>query len=199
MSFSFQAPRFENSVRLPVFVIVDPCRDFLGPANIRMHRAAGVLARCREALAHARRTGMPVAFMHSPLRRAGDRSTRSKWITGFEPDRPETILERNGPSCYSGPFFEEIAQQGGGELVVAGLLGCGGCLATAADALYAGHSVTFLRDAILDETSERAFSEDSIQLLSAFTKFDVRSITTRNWIETSVARLNGLSELRRAT
>jgi nicotinamidase-related amidase len=200
MTFSFRKSRIQNAERLPVFVIVDPCRDILGPANIGMHREAGVLVHCRTALAHARRTGMSIAFIRSALRQTGAPSIRSVWIKGFEPNRNEAILERNGLSCYSGPFLEAIAEEGGGDLVVAGLLGCWGCLATASDALAAGHTVTFLQDAILDEASEFVFPEDSLQLLKAFTTFNIEASTTRSWIEASLARLNGgLGERRRAT
>lgn len=111
---------------------------------------------------------------------AADQS--NEWIKGFEPQQLDPLFDRRRASCYSSPYFEEGMRESGGAVVLAGFLGRGGCLSTGVDALLAGHRVTFLSDATLDDVSDRAFDETTIRLLRAFTTFDVAMLTTGRWI-----------------
>jgi nicotinamidase-related amidase len=73
-------------------------------------------------------------------------------------------------------------QAQGGDIVLAGFVGRGGSLATVSDALLAGHRVTLLMDATHDAECKRAFEPSLLALLAAYTKFDLRAMTTGSWI-----------------
>lgn len=176
--------RFHNSFPLATLVLVDMRKANLSSTQSFSHaKIAGILTNCRVALAYARKMGFPVAFVRGASdTRSADQS--KEWIKGFEPQRLDALFDRRGASCYSSPYFEEGMREGGGAVVLAGFLGHGGCLSTGADALLAGHSVTFLSDATLDDVSDRAFDETAIRLLRAFTTFDIAMLTTSAWIKT---------------
>ena len=180
MSFQFDKRSFANARALPVIVLVDPCHHRLKYRRGLKHGdIAGVLAHCRAALVHARAMGMAVAFIRDGANpRTG---LNSDWIKGFEPERSDMIFERRAPSCYSNPYFEEIARASG-ELVVAGFPGPGGCLSTAADAVRAGTRITFLEDATLDRESADALGAFRLPRLSALMGFEIYSTGTREWI-----------------
>jgi isochorismate hydrolase len=113
---------------------------------------------------------------------AGPEVCTSAWIKGLEPVRSDILLERRGLSCYSCAFFDEVAQAGGGDIALAGFLGDGGCLATAADALSAGHRVTILQDAVFDGASQ-LFTEAHLRALRTFTMLDVRLAAVGAWVQ----------------
>jgi hypothetical protein len=103
------------------------------------------------------------------------------WIKGFEPKRHDSMFDRAGPSCYGSVYFDEVVEDAGRHIVVAGFLGRGGCLATAADAVSMGHGITFLSNAIYDSLSERLFDLSMAGSLTAFTRFDIRIMQTGAW------------------
>jgi nicotinamidase-related amidase len=177
-----RSDRFSTPFPLATLVLVDMRRENLSSTHgFRRSVAAGVLSNCRAALAFARRMEWPVAFV-SGSGDAADPCQSSALIKGFEPQRLDALFDRRSVSCYSGPYFEEGIQQSGGAAVLAGFLGRGGCLSTGADALLAGHRVTFLSDATMDDLSDRAFNASVVHLLRAFTNFDVRVLSTSAWI-----------------
>jgi nicotinamidase-related amidase len=180
LSFQFDKRSFANARALPVIVLVDPCHHRLkGRRGLSHGDIAGVLARCRAALVHARSTGMAVAFVRDNANpRIG---SQSDWIKGFEPERSDMVFERRASSCYANPYFEEVAKAFG-ELVFAGFPGQGGCLSTAADAVRAGTRITFLEDATVDGESAEALGAFSLARISALTKFEVYATGTREWI-----------------
>jgi nicotinamidase-related amidase len=181
MTMEFQRDQFDNAAALPMLVIVDPCkRHLLAGSGICRAASAGIIARCRAALSVARARGLAVAFIRGDAAaQTGDR-TAGGWLKGFEPARSDVLLDRRGPSCYTSEYFDDVAQAAGGEIVLAGFAGQGGCLATVADAIYAGHRITVLRDATYDKVSEQ-FADIQLRQLAAFTKFDVRSTTVSGW------------------
>lgn len=175
--------RFSNVFPLATLVLVDMRKANLSSAQGLQHSAAaGILHNCRASLAFARKIGWPVAFVAGSGVVAD--ASSNEWIKGFEPQRMDALFERRSMSCYSSPYFAEGVWGNGGAVVFAGFLGRGGCLSTAADALFAGHGVTFLSDATMDGVSDRAFDESAIRLLRAFTKFDIRVLPTSAWMKT---------------
>jgi nicotinamidase-related amidase len=180
VSFQFNKRHFAGARRLPVLVLVDLCRHRLANRRGLGHGdTAGILAHCRIALVHARAAGMAVAFMRDAGRVKNEPGT--DWIKGFEPLRDDMVFERRSASCYANPYFEESAREAGG-LVVAGFLGDGGCLSTAADAIRASNGITFLEDATIDPASARTLGEMSLAQLNAFTNFEIYATGTRQWI-----------------
>lgn len=176
--------RFSNVFPLATLVLADMRKANLSSAHgLQRSAAAGILYNCRAALAFARKIGWPVAFV-SGSGEAAKTPSSNEWIKGFEPQRMDALFERRSMSCYSSPYFAEGVWGNGGAAVLAGFLGRGGCLSTAADALFAGHGVTFLSDATMDGVSDRAFDESAIRLLRAFTKFDIRVLPTSAWMRT---------------
>jgi nicotinamidase-related amidase len=105
------------------------------------------LENCMSAIRHARNLGLPIAFT-----RQGDgpglieRSAQSAWISGFEPKRSDMVFERQQPSCYANPLFDDVVSRIG-SFAIAGLVADETCLATAIDASHRGHRITFLSDA----------------------------------------------------
>lgn len=191
MTYTFAQKQFKSALQSPTLVLVDLCRrNLTRPTETSRATAAGILVRCRAALAHARRTGIPVTFVRD---RTGGRNDFGKaeahvWIHGFEPKRHESVFERIGPSCYDSPYFEEIMNGAGRHIVIAGFVGRGGCLATAADAVRAGHAITFLKDGICDDLSGRTVDYSLVSSLAALMKFDIRTVKGSHWIASSDAR-----------
>jgi nicotinamidase-related amidase len=180
LSFQFDKRHFANARPLPTFVLVDLCRHRLANRRGLGHGdVAGVLARCRIALVHAREVGLAVAFVRDARRVKNEPGM--DWIKGFEPRRDDMVFERRSPSCYANPYFGESASAAG-TLVVAGFLGDGGCLSTAADAIRARNGITFLEDATIDAASARTLGEMSLAQLNAFTNFEIYATGTRQWI-----------------
>ena len=182
MTMQFERDHFDNAATLPMLVIVDPRSKHIGAqSGISRAARAGIVAGCLAALSLARLRGLAVAILRGEGTGGASDGGAGGWIKGFEPMRSDILLERRGKSCYSSEYFDEIAQAAGGDIVLAGFAGEGGCLATAADAISAGHRVTFLRDATYDRTSE-SFSESQLRLLGSFTKFDIRAATVSSWV-----------------
>jgi nicotinamidase-related amidase len=179
MAIEFQRDHFDNAATLPMLVIVDPRARHIAPqSGISRAMGSGLVSRCRAALAFARSAGLTVSI----VRGGPDADTGpGGWIKGLEPLRPDVVLERRARSLYSCEFFDEVAQAAGGDIALAGFLGDGGCLATAADALCAGHRVTILQDAVLDNSSQ-LFSEAHLRALRTFTMLDVRAAAVGAWI-----------------
>ncbi|HWA91419.1 MAG TPA: isochorismatase family protein [Rhizomicrobium sp.] len=183
MAIEFQRDHFENSATLPLLVIVDPRASHLASGSgLDRATGAGIVSRCRAALGFARSFGLAVSIV---------RGETGPWIKGLEPLRHDILIERRGRSCYANEFFDEVAQAAGGEIALAGFVGDGGCLATVADALCAGHRVTILQDATCDGVSS-LFSEAHLAALRRFTRLDVRTATAGAWIaSTSGALIRG--------
>jgi nicotinamidase-related amidase len=126
-----------------LFVLVHPSSHAKRP-SLADGDAAGTLAHCRAALAHARGINMAVAFMAAWPKKF---RIEMGWINGLEPGGRDMVFRRTDPSCYASRYFAEAADSYR-TLVIAGFLNASGCVATVIDALRAGHNAIFLRDAI---------------------------------------------------
>jgi len=106
-----------------------------------------LLEGCKSAIRHARDSRIPIAFTRRAAGlRSAESSVPSAWISGFEPKRSDMVFERQYPSCYGNPLFEDIVSDAG-SFAIGGFAAEEICLATAIDASHRGHQVTFLSDA----------------------------------------------------
>ena len=190
--------RSYSSVSLiPTLVLLDMQQEYIAsPRLFSLPEAAAALENCRLALTHARRVGLPVAFLRmidqSPF--FNPALSYSRWIPGFEPLTSEMVFERSKPSCYANREFAHAMSEGGGHFVLTGFAGEAGCLATAIEAFHRGHRVTYLADASashnLDRIAAPTVHETVTQLIGLYG--DVT--TTRSWIleqPASVSMLGG--------
>lgn len=134
----------------PMLVLIDMQREHMANSRgLPLRDAARALDNCRRALAHARRTRIPVAFVRWRERSSFlDAATRfAGWIDGFVPTRDDAVFDRIHPSCYASAPFADMMTHAGNHVVLAGFAGEAACLATAIDAFHRGQRVTFLEDA----------------------------------------------------
>lgn len=186
---------YSNVSLIPTLVLLDLQQEYIAaPRLFSLPEAEAALENCRLALTHARRVGLPVAFL-----RMIDQSpffnpvlSYSNWISGFEPLTSEMVFERSKPSCYANREFAHAMSEGGGHFVLAGFSGEAGCLATAVDAFHRGHRVTYLADASashdLDRIAAPAVHETVTQLIGLYG--DVT--TTRSWLSGQAATVSML-------
>jgi nicotinamidase-related amidase len=187
---------YSNVSLIPTLVLLDLQQEYIAaPRLFSLPETEAALGNCGAALNHARRIGLPVAF----LRMIGQSPffnpvlSYSNWISGFEPLTSEMVFERSKPSCYANREFAHAMSEGGGHFVLAGFAGEAGCLATAVDAFHRGHRVTYLADASashdLDRTAAPTVHDIVTQLIGLYG--DVT--TTRNWIsgQTATASMLG--------
>jgi nicotinamidase-related amidase len=186
---------YSNVSLIPTLVLLDLQQEYIAsPRLFSLREAETALENCRHALTHARRVGLPVAF----LRMIGQSPffnpvlSYSNWISGFEPLTSEMVFERSKPSCYANREFAHAMSEGGGHFVLAGFSGEAGCLATVVDAFHRGHRVTYLADASashdLDRIAAPTVHETVTQLIGLYG--DVT--TTRSWIAGQAANVSML-------
>lgn len=140
-----------------------------------------MLDNCRAAIGHAREIGLPIAFTRrSDGAVPGSRAQPSPWIAGLEPKRADMVFEREQPSCYGNPLFEDVVSRING-FAIAGFCAEDSCLATVIDAFHRGKQVTFLDDASIsrprygvDAAAVHAVAARAIELFADGT-------ATRQW------------------
>jgi nicotinamidase-related amidase len=133
-----------------LLVVVDAQRDYLDRSGLLS--APGTqngIAKCRQAIAHARHMGIDVAFARwrGNSRFFDTLRSRPNWMGEFIPRASDMIFERDRPSCYASPHFAEAIARGGGQFALAGFGSEIGCLATAIEAHNRGHNFVYLADA----------------------------------------------------
>lgn len=140
---------YADSSAIPTLVLVDLQQEYVSPPRgLAMPQAAHALEKCREALAHARAMGFPVAFVRwmsrAPFFNAA--APFSRWIEGFEPTGGDMVFERDRPSCFASNQFAEV-MRASGVIVLAGFAGETACLSTMVDGFHRGKQITYLADA----------------------------------------------------
>ena len=186
---------YTNVPLIPTLVLLDLQQEYV--ASPRLYSIPGAeraLENCRQALAHSRRMGFPVAFLRmigrSPF--FNPVLSYSNWIPGFEPLTSEMVFERSKPSCYANREFAHAMTEGGGHFVLAGFSGEAGCLATAVEAFHRGHRVTYLADASaslgLNQISAPTVHETVAQLIGLYGEVT----TTQSWISEQTASVSCL-------
>lgn len=171
---------FHDTRPTSTLVLIDMCRPNL-PQGLKRAPGGTVLQNCRRALSFARQRGWRVAHVRSEeaLLPGSEQS-----IAGFEPERTDPKFKRKALSCYSSPYFQSVMRETGGSYALAGFLGDGGGLATIADSLLFGDSITLLSDASIDDASRRVFSEPVLSLLAAHTSLRFNVVSTSRWLQT---------------
>jgi nicotinamidase-related amidase len=154
------------------------------------------LHNCRKLLDHARRTGLPVAFVRMIAETAFfNRATPFvRWIEGFEPHRNEMIFERASPSCYACEPFSALVSQSRGGIVLAGFAGESSCLSTLIDAFHRNHKVTFLCDASASHALEDASAEEIHRAVSKISGLYADVYGTDDWIASTLPRKLGIGK-----
>src|SRR5258706_82404 len=143
-----------------------------------------MIANCRTALRHARSSGIPVAFTRQGAPSASMLASPiyPRWIEGFEPQRRDMVFDRQRPSCYASAPFRDMADDIGGNYVVAGQFGELSCLLTAIDALHRDHRPTFLTDALVSRCPDDLSAGAMLRALSRILSFYVEVARTQPWI-----------------
>jgi hypothetical protein len=103
---------FANASNVPIMVFLDMQQEYVAaPRLLAISGIERALRNCRKLLDHARRTGLPVAFVRMLAESAFfNRATPfGRWIEGFEPHCNEMIFERS--SCYACEPFSALVHR----------------------------------------------------------------------------------------
>jgi nicotinamidase-related amidase len=154
------------------------------------------LDNCRKVLEHARRIGLPVAFVRMLSESAFfNRATPFvRWIEGFEPHRNEMIFERSSPSCYACEPFSALMNQSRGGIVLAGFAGESSCLSTLIDAFHRNHKVTYLCDASASHALEEVPADEIHRTVSKISGLYGDVYETDDWIASTLPRMLGIGK-----
>ncbi len=191
MTIAFYEKRARQPLSAATLVLVDVCQ---GRQMEQDAVAAGaihaILERCLTALETARRHGVPVVFVHDQRSdEAGLPIGESRWFSGFEPRRYESVVASKGPSCYASPYFSEILEGAGRSMLLAGLLGLEAAAATARDACRHGHRLTVLGDAVgfdstalVRESLAPESKDPDLARGGGQDRLAVQAVTTLDWL-----------------
>jgi nicotinamidase-related amidase len=175
----------ERGRNVPTLVLVDLHHELLSSAETLGNTVpAEVIANCRTALRHARACGIPVAFTRQVAPSASMLASPiyPRWIEGFEPKRRDMVFDRQHPSCYASAEFRDMADDIGGNYVVAGQFGELSCLSTAIDAFHRDHRPTFLTDALVSCSHEDLSAGAMLRALARILSLYAEVARTQPWI-----------------
>jgi isochorismate hydrolase len=185
----------ERGRPLPTLLLIDLHHDASGAAEPEAPAfLPEALANCRAALRHARACGIPVAFTRQVAAAQTKLTSPAypRWIEGIEPNRWDMVFDRQRPSCYASPEFREVAEEIGGNYVIAGRFGEISCLSTAVDAFHRDHHPTVLADALTcrthDDVSAPAMLEAVTHILSHYAAI----VRTQPWIRATSRRVGAI-------
>lgn len=181
-----------DSRGIPTFVLVDVQQEYTAaPRCLALPNAAAALDRCKVAVAHARKLGLPIAYVkwvgRSPY--FNPASSFGDWIEGFEPNSSDMIFERSKPSCYASTQFAKIIDQSGGHFVLAGFAGEAACLSTAVDAFHRGHQMTFLVDASTSHPLHDTTHQETHRVVSQVISLYANVVDTDSWTSSPIRRV----------
>ena len=182
----------ERGRNVPTLVLVDLHHKLLRDAEtLASTIPSGVIANCRAALRHARACGIPVAFTRqvAPSASMLVSPVYPRWIEGFEPKRNDMVFDRQRPSCYASAEFRDMADDIGGNYVVAGQFGELSCLSTAIDALHRDHRPTFLTDALVSLSHEDFSTGAMLRALTNILSLYAEVTRTEPWITATAQRI----------
>jgi nicotinamidase-related amidase len=182
---------FTDPTQIPTLVLVDMQKDYA--TRSRATSLAGAdqaIENCRRALSHARRRGIPVAFVRwrgaSPF--LNPATPFSGWIDGFVPTRDDAVFDRSQPSCYASAPFADMMAYAGSHIVLAGFAGEAACLATAIDAFHRGQRVTFLEDASASHGLGEFDASEVHGVISRIVELYGDVCSTHTWIASTATR-----------
>jgi nicotinamidase-related amidase len=186
---------FANSSSVPTVVFVDLQQEYVAaPRLLAIPGIERALDNCRKVLEHARRIGLPIAFVRMLGESAFfNRATPFvRWIEGFEPHRNEMIFERGSPSCYACEPFSALMNQSRGGIVLAGFAGESSCLSTLIDAFHRNHKVTYLCDASASHALEEMPAHEIHRAVSKISGLYGDVYETDDWIASTLPRKLGI-------
>jgi nicotinamidase-related amidase len=186
---------FANSSAVPILVLVDMQQEYL--AEPRLLAISGIdraLDNCRRVLDHARRVGLPVAFVRMVSESAFFNAATPfvRWIEGFEPCRSEMVFERSSPSCYSSEPFAAMVSRSRGGIALAGFAGESACLSTLIDAFHRDHKVTYLCDASASHALDDMPARETHRAVSKISGIYGEVHETNDWIAATLPRKLGI-------
>ena len=185
----------ERGRALPTLVLIDLHHDASGDAE---PEAAALLseglANCRAALRHARACGIPVAFTRqvAPLASMLASPAYPRWIEGIEPNRWDMVFDRQRPSCYASAEFREVADEIGGNYVIAGRFGELSCLSTAIDAFHRDHRPTVLSDALMCRAHDDVPAGAMLRAVTCILTHYADTAGTQHWIRATSRRVGAI-------
>ena len=188
---------FANSSNVPIVVFVDMEQEYVAaPRLLAISGIDRALDNCRKVLDHARRIGLPVAFVRMLSESAFfNRATPfARWIEGFEPYRNEMIFERDSPSCYSCEPFTALMNQSRGGMVLVGFAGESSCLSTLIDAFHRNHKVTYLCDASASYALDDVSADEIHRAVSKISGLYGDVHETDDWITSTLPRKLGIGK-----
>jgi nicotinamidase-related amidase len=182
---------FTDPTQVPTLVLVDMQKEYATRSRaLSLSGADQAIENCRRALNHARRAGIPVAFVRwrgtSPFFNPATRF--SGWIDGFVPTRDDAVFERGRPSCYASAPFADMMAHAGSHIVLAGFAGEAACLATAIDAFHRGQRVTFLEDASASHGLGEFDASEVHGVISRIVELYGDVCSTHTWIASTARR-----------
>jgi nicotinamidase-related amidase len=182
---------FTDPTQIPTLVLVDMQKEYATRARATLLTGTGqAIENCRRALSHARRTGIPVAFVRrrssSPF--FNPATPFSGWIDGFVPTRDDAVFDRSQPSCYASAPFADMMAHAGSHIVLAGFAGEAACLATAIDAFHRGQRVTFLEDASASHGLGEFDASEVHGVISRIVELYGDVCSTHTWIASTATR-----------
>jgi len=175
----------ERGHDLPTLVLVDMHHEISGSKE---PGSAAILTEpignCRAALRHARACGIPVAFTRqvAPPSNMLASPVYPRWIEGFEPNRWDMVFDRQHPSCYASAEFRKVADDIGGNYVVAGQFGELSCLSTAIDAFHRGHRPAFLADGLVSRAHGDVPAGAMLNAVTCVLSLYAETVRTQPWI-----------------
>jgi len=179
---------------LPTLVLVDMHHD---ASREEMHTAplfSEALANCRAALRHARACGIPVAFTRQaapPVNMLAS-AAYPRWIEGFEPNRWDMVFDRQRPSCYASAEFADVADELGGNYVMAGRFGELSCLSTAVEAFHRDHRPIVLSDALMCLAADELPAPVMQQAVTSILSHYAETAATQLWIRTTSRKVGAI-------
>jgi nicotinamidase-related amidase len=187
---------FANSSSVPIVVFVDLQQEYVAAPRLLAIPGIERALDCRKVLEHARRIGLPVAFVRMLSESAFfNRATPFvRWIEGFEPHRNEMIFERSSPSCYACEPFSALMNQSRGGIVLAGFAGESSCLSTLIDAFHRNHKVTYLCDASASHALEEVPADEIHRTVSKISGLYGDVHETDDWIASTLPRKLGIGK-----
>jgi nicotinamidase-related amidase len=184
----------ERGRALPTLLLIDLHHDVCDGVGPQQALTCEAISNCRAVLKHARACGIPVAFTRrvvAPVTMLAP-SAYPRWIEGIEPNRWDMVFDRQRPSCYASAEFGEVADEIGGNYVIAGRFAELACLSTAIEASHRDHRPAVLTDALMCSPHAEMPSSAMLRTLSCILSHYARTMKTQAWIHATSRRVGAV-------
>ena len=152
IEFTTQRLRLGNSI----IVLLDLQNEYIASGRAySLAETKACLKNCKLILDQARASGFTIIHFRTILKSAffNPGSYFCDWINDFSPHSNEMVFERSEPSIFANPSFNNFLQHiTKPNLVILGLTGERGCLATAIDSSNRDVNLSFVHDASASST-----------------------------------------------